>query len=158
MARTRQHVLEFDSLEGKVLLSTTIADPAATVFQQKAHHFRLDGTLYGIPSGTAVPNGFLVSSFIANGHVSSMGNVEVAFFLKHTYIPTGKLPNLSKASLVLINQKGTVNISLDATGSHHYKCTVMSGTGTYTFASGIGKVTISAGHKSPGFTIKLQSK
>jgi hypothetical protein len=157
VARSTQRTLGFDCLEGKVLLSTGMADPAAIVHQAKANRFHLNGKLHGIPSGTAVPNGFVVSSFVLNGNVASMGTVEAAFFLKYDFIPSGKLPDLSKATLVLLNQKGRVNIALNATGSHHYKFTIMSGSGEYTFASGKGSLTISGSHKSPVFTIKMQS-
>ena len=60
--------------------------------------------------------------------------------------------------LVINQEKAEVNISLETpTGSHHYKFTIMSGSGDYTFASGNGKLTISGSHKSPEFTIKMQS-
>ena len=157
MAKTRRHTLGFDSLEGKVLLSAGMADPAATVFRQKATHFHLNGKLEGIPSGTAVPNGFMVSSFRLNGNVPSMGTVEGTFYLKYKFIQFGKLPDLSKSVLVLDNQKGAVNISLNATGSHHYKFAIISGSGVYTFASGKGNLTVSGSRKSPEFTIKIQS-
>ena len=157
MASSRRRTLGFDCLEAKLLLSTGMADPAAIVHQAKGNRFHLGGTLRGIPSGTAVPNGFIVSSFPLSGNVASMGAVEGAFFLKHSFIPSGKLPDLSKAVLVLINQKGRVNIALNATGSHHYKFTIMSGSGDYTFASGKGNLTVSGSHKSPVLTIKMQS-
>ena len=157
MARTRRHSLQFDSLEGKVLLSTGMADPAAVVHQQKAQRFLLNGKISVLPSGSAVPNGYIVSSFPINGHLASMGNVHGAFFLKYSFIPIRKLPDLSKSSLLLVNQYGSVNIALNATGSHHYKFTIMSGSGAYTFASGGGKLIISATHDSPYYTIKMQS-
>jgi hypothetical protein len=157
VATTRQLSLQFDCLEGKVLLSSVMADPAATVHQETTSRFHLNGKLHGIPSGTAVPNGFIVSAFQISGNIASMGAVEGSFFLKYNFIQAGKLPDLSKANLVLANQQGRVNISLNATGSHHYKFTIMSGTGIYTFASGKGNLTVSGTHKSPEFTIKLQS-
>jgi hypothetical protein len=155
MSRTRRHRIDFDFLEGKVLLSTVMTAPAAIVHQQKSNHFHLDGKLRGIPSGTAVPNGFIVSSFPLNGNVASMGNVEGTLFLKYSFIQMGKLPDLSKSSLVLTNQKGSVTISLNASGSHHYKFTIMYGSGLYTFASEKGTLTLSGSRKFPDFTIKM---
>jgi hypothetical protein len=157
MARTRRHTLEFDSLEGKVLLSTVMADPAATVYKQKTTHFHLDGKLSGIPSGAAVPNGLMVSSFPLSGNVASMGNVDGAFFLKYRFIQFRKLPDLSKSNLVLANQNGRVNISLNAAASHHYKFKIMSGSGAYALATGKGTLTVSGSHDSPYFTIKMQT-
>ena len=157
MARTRQHVLAFDSFEGKVLLSTGMADPAAAVHRDRAVRFFLNGTLRGTPTGTSVPDGYLVSAFSANGSLKSMGNVDAAVFLANTFISQGKLPNLSKANVVLFSRDGTVTLALNASGSHHYKFTVMSGTGAYAFASGTGKLTISGNHKYPDYTMKLQT-
>jgi hypothetical protein len=157
MARTRRHTLEFDSLEGKVLLSTAMADPAAAVYKQKTNQFHLGGKISGIPSGAAVPNGLMISSFPLSGNVASMGNVDGAFFLKYRFVQFRKLPDLSKSSLALFNQKGRVDIALNATGSHHYKFKIMSGSGAYAFASGKGTLTVSGSHDSPYFTIKMQS-
>jgi hypothetical protein len=155
MAITKQLALGFDCLEGKVLLSSGMTDPAAAVHQAALNRFHLNGKLHGIPSGTAVSDGFIVSSFQISGNIASMGAVKGAFFLKYSFIQTGKLPDLSKATLVLANQDGTVKLALNATGSHHYKFTI---TGLYTFASGKGSLTISGNHKSPEFEIKLQSQ
>ena len=137
MSKTTRRALQFESLEGKVLLSSGISDPAATVFKLKTVRFHLNGNIAGVPGGTAGPSGFLVSSFPIAGHVTSMGNVSGAFYLMHTFVRYRKLPDLSKSSLVLANQKGSVAIALNASGSHHYKFKIMSGTGIYTFASGV---------------------
>jgi hypothetical protein len=155
MSKTARRTLEFDSLEGKVLLSSGLADPAATVSQRKALHLQLRGKLYGLPSGASGPDGYSVSSFPVNGHVVAMGNVSGAFFLRYTFISYGKLPDLSKSNLVLQNQNGSVRISLNATGTHHYKFMIMSGTGSYTNASGTGYIAISSRYYSLDFTIKM---
>ena len=76
---------------------------------------------------------------------------------RYTFIGTGKLPNLSKATLVLENQSGSVDISLNATASHRYKFTIMSGSGVYTFASESGHLAISPGRHSRFFSIEMQS-
>jgi hypothetical protein len=157
MLRSTRYTPTFDSLEGKTLLSFGVNNPAATVYQQKTSRFHLDGKLNGLPSGTAGPEGYTVSSFPLSGHLASMGNVQGAFFLRYTFIRAGKLPDLSKSTLVLENQTGSVEISLNATASHRYKFTIMSGSGAYTFASETGHLTISANHKSPFFSIKMQS-
>jgi hypothetical protein len=157
MSKTTRRTLQFESLEGKVLLSSGMVNPAATIFKYKAVRFHLNGNIAGVPGGTAGPSGFLVSSFPIAGHVTSMGNVSGAFYLMHTFVPFGKLPDLSKSSLVLGNQKGSVAIAMNASGSHHYKFKIMSGSGIYTFASGSGNLTISASSNSPNFIIKMRS-
>ena len=158
MANIRQRALQFDSLEGKILLSTGMADPAATVYQHKAPRFHMNGNLYGLPSGTSGPDGYSVTTFPIGGHVASMGNVVGAFYLSDTFIPIGKLPNLSKATLVLANQNGSVRLALNSSRTHHYRFTIISGTGNDTWASGTGKLAISSSHNSLDFKIKLQSK
>jgi hypothetical protein len=157
MLRSMRHTLTFDSLEGKTLLSSGIGNPTAAAYLQKTSRFHLNGKLNGQPSGTAGPEGYMVSSFLVSGHLASMGNIQGAFFLKYTFIRAGKLPDLSKSTLVLENQTGSVDISLNATASRRYKFTIMSGSGAYTFASETGHLTISANHKSPFFSIKIQS-
>jgi hypothetical protein len=158
MSKTTRRTLEFESLEGKVLLSSGIANPAASVFKYRVLRFHLNGNLAGIPSGTAGPSGYLVSSFPVAGRVGSMGNVSGAFYLAHTFVPFGKLPDLSKSSLVLANQKGSIAIALDASGSHHYTFKIMSGSGTYTYASGSGFLRISPSGNSLDFIIKMHSR
>ena len=74
MARTTQHAIAFDSLEGKVLLSREIADPAVAVYQYNALRFHLTGALYGLPSGISGPDGYIMSSVSLSGRVASMGN------------------------------------------------------------------------------------
>jgi len=156
MSRSTRRTLTFDFLEGKTLLSTGIGNPATAVYQQKTARFHLNGKLNGLPSGTAGPEGYTVSSFPVSGHLASMGNVHGAFFLRYTFIGAGKLPDLSKSTLVLENQSGSVAISLNATASHRYKFTIMSGSGAYTFASETGHLTISASRNTPFFSIKMQ--
>lgn len=158
MTRARRRSLAFDSLEGKILLSTGMADPAATVFQHRRPRFHLNGTLLGLPSGTSGPDGYSVSSFSVGGHVASLGNAGGAFYLSDTFIPIGKLPDLSKASVVLANQNGSVHLTLQASRTHHYLFTIISGTGGYSRASGSGKLTISSSHNSLDFIIKLHSR
>jgi hypothetical protein len=157
MSKSTRRALQFDSLEGKILLSSGMADPAAVVYRQKTVRFILSGAISGTPSGIVGPSGYIISSFPVSGHLTSMGNVSGAFYLKNTFVRFGKMPDLSKASLVLSNQKGSVAIALDASGSHHYKFKVMSGTGTYTYASGKGTLVISARHNSLAFSIKIHS-
>ena len=158
MLKSKRRALAFESLEGKLLLSSGMADPAAAVFRQKTIRFVLNGAISGIPSGDAGPSGYVISSFPISGHVASMGNVTGGFYLKNTFVAYRKVPNLSKAALVLSNQKGSIGIALNATASHHYKFKVMWGTGTYTYASGTGNLTISAKNNSLAFLIKMQTR
>jgi hypothetical protein len=157
MSKTTRRALQFDSLEGKILLSTGMGDPAAAVYRQKTVRFNLSGTISGTPSGVAGPDGYVISSFPVSGHVASMGNVSGAFYLQYTFVGYGKTPDLSKAVLVLANQKGSVHISLSASGSRHHTFMVMSGTGTYTYASGKGHLEISASGHSLAFVIKFHT-
>jgi hypothetical protein len=117
----------------------------------------LSGTLRGVPFGTSGPEGFVVSSFPISGHVASMGNVSGEVFLTYNIVGKGKMPNLSSASLVLANQNGSVDLSLNTFGSNHHKFRMMSGTGIYTYASAKGTLTFLPGHHSHDYVIKLKS-
>jgi hypothetical protein len=158
MSNNKRRALGFESLEGKLLLSSGMADPAAVVFRHRTMRFVLNGAISGIPSGMSGPSGYVISSFPVSGHLTSMGNVSGAFYLKNTFVQFGKMPDLSKSSLVLSSPKGTVGIALNASGSHHYKFRVMWGTGTYTYASGVGSMMISANRNSLAFLIKVHSR
>ena len=59
MSKTTRRTLEFESLEGKVLLSAGMADPAATVFKLKAVRFHLNGNIAGVQVERLVPVAFL---------------------------------------------------------------------------------------------------
>ena len=66
MSRTTRRTLAFDAMEGRVLLSSGMADPAAVVHRAPAQvpgqpaQFLLNGTLKGIPFGTVGPDGITV--------------------------------------------------------------------------------------------------
>jgi hypothetical protein len=157
MTKTTRRTLQFESLEGKTLLSSGMANPAAAVHQYRTPRLQLNGTLYGIPSGSSGPEGYVVSSFPISGHIASMGNVTGSLYLTYNIVGKGQMPNLSSASLVLANQAGSVDISLNAFGSSQHKYTIMSGSGIYTYASGKGTLTLSPGHHSHNYVIKLRS-
>jgi hypothetical protein len=157
MLKTRQRLLQFDSLEGKVLLSTGMADPATTVHRDRAKRFLLNGALHGLPTGSPGPDGYSVTSFSAQGHVGSMGKVSGTFYLADTFIPIGKLPDLSNSWLILANQKGSVQLRIAASKTNHYRYKIISGTRSDASATGSGSVTISSGQGSINFIIKLHS-
>lgn len=157
MRKTRRHTPQFDALEGKVLLSTGIANPAATLHRQPAKRVVLNGTLHGLPSGSTGPQGYSVSSFQVGGHAGSMGNVGGAFDLADGVIPIGRLPDLSNASLILANQKGSVVLMISASQKNHYRFKILGGTGSDARAFGSGSVKISSSHNSFDFDIKLRS-
>jgi hypothetical protein len=48
MSKPPRRTLSFDSLEGKVLLSTGMTDPAATVQRPTTHGLFLKGVLTGV--------------------------------------------------------------------------------------------------------------
>jgi hypothetical protein len=159
MSKSRRRSLEFDCLEGKILLSSGgMARPAATVYQSQAQRFRLNGELTGVPSGVSVQNGFVVGSFPISGRAASMGHVQGTIYLSDTWIHTKKLPDLSKASVALGNQNGSVFLSLGPSASHRYHFTIVSGTGVDTFASGSGTFTVTWGRQVHDFIFTIQTK
>ena len=114
MSRTTRRTLAFDAMEGRVLLSAGMADPAKVVHLAALAHrsrarvprFLLNGTLRGIPFGTVGPDGINVESFTLVGKAQSMGKVAGSLALTNTTISPGKKPDLSNATLIVSNLQG----------------------------------------------------
>ena len=157
MLKTRRRIPQFDSLEGKVLLSAGMAEPAATVHHEKAKPILLNGSLSGLPNGSPSINGFTETSFPVAGHLASLGKVNGSFSLKDAFIPVGKKPNLNGASLTLENSKGSVQLAIAQSKKHQYKFTVVSGTEGFRSASGSGTMAISSPQSALDLVIKLHS-
>lgn len=158
MLKTKRRTLQFDSLEGKVLLSTGMADPAATVKRDVVKPFLLTGTLYGIPSGTTGPEGYNVSTFTVVGHTAAMGNVSGSFNLADTFVPIGKRPDLGNASLTMTNRKGSVQLAIAPSKTDLYHFKITSGTNHYADATGSGTLTIAPTQGTINFVIVVHSK
>jgi hypothetical protein len=157
MLKNTRRALHFDSLEGKVLLSAGMADPAATVHRDTAKPFLLNGSLSGLPNGTPGTNGFTETTFPVTGHLASVGAVQGSFSLEHSFIPRGTLPDLAGASLTLENSKGSVQLTIAQANKHQYKFTVVSGTKDFASASGSGTLVISSPRSSLNFSMTLHS-
>ena len=157
MLKTRRRIPQFDSLEGKVLLSTGIADPAATVHRGAAKRFLLNGSLSGLPNGSPGINGYTETSFPVAGRLTSMGKVDGSFRLENAFIPIGKKPDLNGALLTLENSKGSVQLAIAQSNKHQYKFTVVSGTESYALKSGSGTMAISSPQSALNLVIKLHS-
>jgi hypothetical protein len=158
MLKTKRRTLQFDSLEDKILLSTGMADPAATVKRDAVKRILLNGALYGIPTGSTGPEGFSVSTFSVGGHTASMGNVSGSFNLADPVVPLGKRPNLGNASLTLTNRKGSVHLTIAPSKTNLYHFTITSGTDHYATAIGSGTLSISPTQGSINFAIIVHSK
>jgi hypothetical protein len=137
MSRTTRRTLTFDSLEGKVLLSTGLADPAATVHRATARGLSLKGILTGVTS----PTGVAVSSFTVKGNAGAMGRVKGSLTLAIPLAP-GRAPNLSGAVLTLSNWQGRVQLAIGRSSSTFYDYVITSGTGSFASASGSGLIAL----------------
>jgi hypothetical protein len=157
MLKTRRRLPQFDCLEGKVLLSAGIADPAATVHRDAAKRFVLNGSLSGLPNGSPGIDGFTETSFPIAGHLGSMGKVNGSISLEDAFIPIGKKPDLNGASLTLENTKGSVRLAITQAKKHQYKFTVVSGTEGFAKAVGSGTIAISSPPNALDLMIKLHS-
>jgi hypothetical protein len=157
MLKTRRRLPQFDCLEGKVLLSAGMADPAATVHRDTAKKFLLNGSLSGLPEGSPGIDGFTETSFPVAGHLGSMGKVSGSFRLENAFIPIGKKPDLNGGSLTLENAKGTIHLAIAQAKKHQYKFTVVSGTEDYAKAAGSGTMAISSPQSALDLVIKLHS-
>ena len=157
MLNTKRRLPQFDSLEGKLLLSVGIVDPATTVHRETAKQFLLNGSVSGLPNGSSGIDGYIETSFPIAGHLTSMGNVSGSFSLEDAFIPIGKKPDLRGASLTLENSKGSVQLAIGQSKKHQYKFTIVSGTDRYVSASGSGTMAISSPQDALDLVIKLHS-
>jgi hypothetical protein len=157
MLKTKRRLLQFDSLEGKVLLSAGMANPAATKYHDTVKPFVMTGSLSGLPNGSPGVAGYTETSFPVAGHLASMGRVNGSFSLADPFIPIGTLPDLAGASLTLKNSKGTVQLAIAQAKKHKYKFTVISGTDSYAKASGSGTMAISSIQSNLDLVVKMQT-
>jgi hypothetical protein len=157
MLKTKRRLLQFDSLEGKVLLSAGMANPAATKHHDTVKPFVMTGSLSGLPNGSPGVAGYTETSFPVAGHLASMGRVNGSFSLADPFIPIGTLPDLAGASLTLKNSKGTVQLAIAQAKKHKYKFTVISGTDSYAKASGSGTMAISSIQSDLNLVVKMQT-
>ncbi len=157
--RTRTRPPGFESLEGKVLLSTGMADPAVAVHRARPEfqRFLLNGTLKGIPFGTIQQNGIEITSFFVTGNPRPLGKVSGSLDLADSLIAPGKLPNLSNATLNLSNARGSVQLKMAAAPSNRYIFVVTSGSGDYGSAYGSGTAVISYNRRMHDYLVKLHS-
>jgi len=136
--KRRLRSLEFESLEGKVLLSTGIANPASMVHLATAsRRISLNGSLFGIPIPAGTTNGIVVTRFSIKGTIGSMGKVKGTVQLANA-IRYGGEPDMSNATLTLSNRKGSVELMLGPSSTNFYDYIVIGGTKHYASASGSG--------------------
>lgn len=159
MSRTKQRTLQFDCMEEKVLLSIGLADPASAIPRAVVNNFHLNGSLVGLPLGSAVRNGFAVSTFLVQGHLTSMHRVTGLVNLADNVILAGKKPNMNGASVLLVNKEGTVLLSIKQDAGRYYSFNIASGTGNYVGAAGSGIVVILSNGQSKAlsFVIRLHT-
>jgi hypothetical protein len=158
MLRTRRRQLQVDFLEGKVLLSVGMADPAKMAHRETVKPFLLSGALSGLPEGSPGVNGFTETSFPVSGHVASMGSVSGSFELQHTLIPIGKLPNLAGATLTLENSKGSIQLAIAPSKKQRYDSKIVSGSDAYAAKSGSGTLKISSPRNALDLVVSLHTK
>ena len=157
MLKSKRRSLHFDSLEGKLLLSAGIHDPAATVHRATAKPFVLNGNLSGTPMGSPGPLGYSVSSFPVSGRVGSMGNAAGLFYLTDTFVPIGKRPDLGDSTLILTNRHGSIELTVTPDKSHLYHFAISGGTDHYATKTGSGTLSIAPSQGSVNFVITVHS-
>jgi hypothetical protein len=143
MLKTHRRLLQFDSLEGKVLLSTAMADPVATVHRNTAKPFVLDGTVQGLPAGSFGSKGLVVSSFPVSGHLGSMGEVTGDILLSNKLVTRGNLPDFGNSLLILTNHQGSLLLQVKHSTKHRFSFQIIGVTTKYASVSGSGFLTVS---------------
>ncbi len=142
MLKTHRHSLQFESLEDKVLLSTAMADPAATVHRSAAKPFVLNGSVQGLPTGSFGSKGLEVTSFLVSGQLGSMGKVTGSLLLSNKLVARGELPDLADSLLVVTNKKGSLLLEITPSTLHRYSFQIIGVTTNYTSVSGSGFLTL----------------
>jgi hypothetical protein len=159
MSRNTRRTPTFDAMEGRVLLSSGLRDPAAQVHRSEfiVGHFKLNGTVVGIPFGTIGQDGIVVSSFPLSGRVKSMGKVTGSLLLTDPIISPGQQPDLGNATLTLSNARGTVQIKTAESPSNRHIFIVTAGSGAYASAYGSGTAVITYNRRIDEYQIALHS-
>jgi hypothetical protein len=159
MPRTTRRTPTFDAMEGRVLLSSGLKDPAGHVHRSLARtvHFTLNGALVGIPFGSVGQDGIVVSAFPMAGTAKSMGKVTGSLDLADNVIKPGRQPNLDNATLTLSNARGSVQIRMAASPSNRHVFVVTYGSGAYASAFGSGTVIITYKHRYHEYQLALRS-
>jgi hypothetical protein len=159
MSRTTRRTPTFDAMEGRVLLSSGMRDPAAHVHRAEFNvgHFKLNGTLVGIPYGTIGQDGIVVSAFPLSGRAKSMGKVTGSLSLTDPIIAPGRQPDLSNATLTLSNARGTVQIKTAESPSNRHVFIVTYGSGAYASVYGSGTAIITYNRRMHEYQIALRS-
>jgi hypothetical protein len=157
MLKTHRRSLQFDSLEGKVLLSAAMADPAATVHRSAAKPFVLNGSVQGLPTGSFGSQGLEVTSFSVSGHLGSMGKVTGSFLLSDKLVARGALPDLSNSLLILSNKEGSLLLGVKPSTTHRYSFQIIGVTTNYTSVSGSGVLTVAPSPTTFNLVITLHS-
>jgi hypothetical protein len=159
MSRTTRRTPTFDAMEGRVLLSSGLGDPAAQVHRSEvsAGHFKLNGTLVGIPYGRVGQDGIVVTAFPLSGRTKSMGRVTGSLSLTDTIIEPGRQPDLGNATLTLTNAKGTVQIKAATSPSNRHVFIVTYGSGAYASVYGSGTAVITFNRRMHEYKIALHS-
>jgi hypothetical protein len=159
--RTRTRRPAFESLEGKVLLSTGMADPAWAVHRARERarpqHFLLNGTLKGIPFGTIQQAGIEITAFLLSGHARSMGPVTGSLNMADPLLVPGRMPDLSNAALNLADARGSVQLRMAASPSNRYIFVVTGGTGSYASVYGSGAAVVTYNRRFHEYLVTLHS-
>ncbi len=159
MSRTTRLTPTFDAMEGRVLLSSGMRDPAAQVHRSLAStgRFKLNGALVGIPFGTVSQDGIVVSAFPLSGRAESMGKVTGSLVLTDNIITPGRQPDLGNATLTLSNARGSVQIKTAVSPSNRHVFIVTYGSGAYASVYGSGTAIITYNRRMHEYEITLRS-
>ncbi len=159
MLKTTRRLLQFDALEGVLLLSHGLADPAVTVHQDFVEPLHLNGALVGLPLGSAHQGNYTVSTFLVEGHAGSMRRVTGLFDLADPLIAPGKQPNLNDATLTLANKQGSIVLAIKYWKKNLYHFSVASAANVYAGAVASGEIAVlsTSDRNSMDFIIRLRT-
>jgi hypothetical protein len=167
MPRRRRHCLEFETLEGKVLLSTGAVDRAAAVHVAakpvKSFVLNTKPYVYVFLTSRRLPRnpssgGYQIQLSFAGRKqlVASMGKVDMIEQLVPKLLTANELPDLGGATMTFSNAKGAVVLNLATSNTTTYRFSIVSATGKFAgTVGGTGSITIRLNHPKPPFTPQL---
>ena len=139
MRRRRTTLLRLETLEGRVLLSPAIADPAKTVQVKPAKAFTFNGTLYLSFEGRGNSPLEVSPGLSEKLPFKPMGaKVYVSGLLAHPKFQPGLhgLPDLSDSTFELSNSRGSLLVTFSPSTTNTYHFTISGGTKNFVTANG----------------------
>jgi hypothetical protein len=86
-----------------------------------------------------------------------MGKVEGIFLLGDTFVPIGRLPDLSNSLLIVTNRQGSLLLAIHPSNTNRYQFQIVAVTSGYKSVSGSGQLMVSPARGSIDLVLTVHS-